>query len=51
MKHANSAMPETHCNGVIGHIAFDARGDMKEGAIALYSDQDRTKSILDVVKM
>jgi len=51
MKNANSAMPATDYHGVIGHIACDARGDMKEGAITLYSDQDRTKSLPDIVKM
>ncbi|WP_407946231.1 branched-chain amino acid ABC transporter substrate-binding protein [Paraburkholderia nemoris] len=58
MKRANStdpakvlaAMPATDHDGVIGHIAFDVRGDMKEGAITLYNYQDRKKSILDVVK-
>jgi branched-chain amino acid transport system substrate-binding protein len=59
MKRANSTdpakvlavMPSTSYDGVIGHIAFDAKGDMKEGAITLYSYRDKKKSILDVVKM
>ncbi|SAL14266.1 extracellular ligand-binding receptor [Caballeronia telluris] len=46
-----AAMPTTNYDGVIGHIAFDPKGDMKEGAITLYTYQDKKKSILDVVKM
>jgi branched-chain amino acid transport system substrate-binding protein len=59
MKRANSieapkvlaAMPSTDYNGVIGHIAFDDKGDLKEGAITLYDFKDGKKSVLDVVKM
>lgn len=58
MKRANAtdaakvlaALPATDYNGVIGHIAFDARGDMKEGAITLYHYKDGKKTLLDVVK-
>jgi branched-chain amino acid transport system substrate-binding protein len=58
MKRANTtdaakvlaAMPMSDYNGVIGHIAFDAHGDMKEGAITLYHYQDRKKTLLDVVR-
>ncbi|MEM5437563.1 branched-chain amino acid ABC transporter substrate-binding protein [Paraburkholderia diazotrophica] len=58
MKRANTtdaakvlnAIPATDYNGVIGHIAFDAHGDMKEGAITLYHYQNRKKTLLDVVK-
>jgi branched-chain amino acid transport system substrate-binding protein len=59
MKRANSieapkvlaAMPSTDYNGLIGHIAFDDKGDLKEGAITLYDFKDGKKTVLDVVKM
>ncbi|MBY4897259.1 branched-chain amino acid ABC transporter substrate-binding protein [Cupriavidus sp. AU9028] len=59
MKRAGSAepaailaeMPKTNYQGVIGTIAFDEKGDMKEGTITLYDYKDKKKSVLDVVKM
>lgn len=59
MKRANSVepakilaeLPKTNYKGVIGNIAFDAKGDMKEGTITLYEYKDNKKSVLDVVKM
>ncbi|NPT60516.1 branched-chain amino acid ABC transporter substrate-binding protein [Paraburkholderia elongata] len=59
MKRANSieapkvlaAMPSTDYNGVIGHIAFDDKGDLKEGAITLFDFKNGKKAVLDVVKM
>lgn len=59
MKRANSSepaailaeMPKTNYQGVIGNIAFDEKGDMKEGTITLYDYKDKKKSVLDVVKM
>ena len=59
MKRANSidpakilaAMPATNYHGVIGNIAFDDKGDLKEGAITLYNYKDKKKTVLDVVKM
>ncbi|MEM5427529.1 branched-chain amino acid ABC transporter substrate-binding protein [Cupriavidus oxalaticus] len=59
MKRANSTepaailaeMPKTNYKGVIGNIAFDDKGDMKEGTITLYEYKDKKKSVLDVVKM
>ena len=59
MKRANSVepaailaeMPKTNYKGVIGNIAFDEKGDMKEGTITLYEYKDKKKSVLDVVKM
>ncbi|GAB3627788.1 branched-chain amino acid ABC transporter substrate-binding protein [Pandoraea terrae] len=59
MKRANStdpakilaAMPATDYKGIIGHIAFDSKGDMKEPVITLYNYKDKKKSVLDVVKM
>ena len=44
-------MPKTNYKGVIGNIAFDEKGDMKEGTITLYEYKDKKKSVLDVVKM
>jgi branched-chain amino acid transport system substrate-binding protein len=59
MKRANStdpakilvAMPDTKMNGLVGNIAFDAKGDMKEGVITLYDFKDKKKTVLDVINM
>lgn len=59
MKRANSTepaailaeMPKTNYKGLIGNIAFDEKGDMKEGTITLYEYKDKKKSVLDIVKM
>ncbi|WP_371816572.1 branched-chain amino acid ABC transporter substrate-binding protein [Polynucleobacter sp. MWH-UH25E] len=59
MKRANStdpakilvAMPDTKMNGLIGNIAFDSKGDMKEGVITLYDFKDKKKTVLDVINM
>ncbi len=59
MKRSNSvdpakilaAMPATNYHGVIGNIAFDDKGDLKEGSITLYNYKDKKKTVLDVVKM
>ncbi len=59
MKRANStdsakiltAMPDTKMNGLVGNIAFDDKGDMKEGVITLYDFKDKKKNVLDVIKM
>lgn len=59
MKRANStapdkilaAMPATDYTGVIGHIAFDSKGDLKEPVITIYDYKDKKKTVLDVVKM
>ena len=59
MKRANStdpakiliAMPNTKMNGLVGNIAFDNKGDMKEGVITLYDFKDKKKTVLDVIKM
>ena len=59
MKRANStdpakilvAMPDTKMNGLVGNIAFDNQGDMKEGVITLYDFKDKKKTVLDVIKM
>jgi branched-chain amino acid transport system substrate-binding protein len=59
MKRANStdpakilaAMPDTKMNGLVGNIAFDDKGDMKEGVITLYDFKDKKKNVLGVIKM
>ncbi|MBU3616085.1 branched-chain amino acid ABC transporter substrate-binding protein [Polynucleobacter sp. JS-Polo-80-F4] len=59
MKRANStdpakilaAMPDTKMQGLIGNIAFDNKGDMKEGVITLYDFKDKKKTVLEVIKM
>ena len=59
MKRANStdpakilvAMPDTKMNGLIGNIAFDSNGDMKEGVITLYDFKEKKKTVLDVINM
>ena len=59
MKRANStdpakillAMPDTKMNGLVGNIAFDNKGDMKEGVITLYDFKDKKKTVLDVINM
>jgi branched-chain amino acid transport system substrate-binding protein len=59
MKRSNStdpakilvAMPDTKMNGLVGNIAFDNKGDMKEGVITLYDFKDKKKTVLDVINM
>ncbi len=59
MKRANSTdpakilavMPDTKMQGLVGNIAFDNKGDMKEGVITLYEYKDKKKNVLDVIKM
>lgn len=59
MKRANStdrtkilaAMPATSYEGVIGRIAFDPRGDLRNAAITIYQFKDRKKTVMDVVRM
>ena len=59
MKRSNStdpakilaAMPDTKMQGLVGNIAFDNKGDMKEGVITLYDFKDKKKNVLDVIKM
>lgn len=46
-----AAMPSTQYDGVIGHIAFDPRGDLKNAAITIYQFKDKKKTVMDVVKM
>ena len=59
MKRANSTdsskillvMPDTKMTGLIGNIAFDNKGDMKESMISLYDFKDKKKTVLEVIKM
>ena len=59
MKRANSTEPakileavaQTNMKGLIGNIAFDAKGDLKEGVITLYEYKNKKKSVLEIVKM
>nr|WP_240764076.1 branched-chain amino acid ABC transporter substrate-binding protein [Paraburkholderia silviterrae] len=59
MKRANStdrakilaAMPATQYEGVIGKIAFDPHGDLKDAAVTIYHFKDRRKDVVDVVRM
>jgi len=59
MKRANSTdpakillvMPDTKMNGLVGNIAFDSKGDMKEGVITLYDFKDKKKTVLDVINV
>ena len=44
-------MPTTNYAGLIGNIAFDTKGDMKEGVITIYDFKGGKKSVLDVMKM
>jgi branched-chain amino acid transport system substrate-binding protein len=46
-----SAMPMTHYEGVIGPIAFDEHGDLKDAAITIYTFKDKKKTVMDIVKM
>jgi branched-chain amino acid transport system substrate-binding protein len=59
MKRANSTdptkilavMPSTDYKGVIGETSFNAQGDIKHGAISVYSYRSGKKSLLDVIRM
>lgn len=59
MKRANStdpakvvaAMPSADYKGVIGETSFTAQGDLRHGAISVFSYKDGKKILLDVVQM
>jgi branched-chain amino acid transport system substrate-binding protein len=59
MKRANStdpakilaAMPATSYDGVIGHIAFDSKGDLKHGTISIFSYKEGKKTLVDEVQL
>jgi branched-chain amino acid transport system substrate-binding protein len=46
-----AAIPSTQYDGVIGHIAFDPHGDLKNAAITIYQFKDKKKTVMDVIKM
>lgn len=46
-----AAMPSTRYDGVIGRIAFDPHGDLKDAAITIYQFKDKKKTVMDVIKM
>ncbi|WP_246542410.1 branched-chain amino acid ABC transporter substrate-binding protein [Collimonas antrihumi] len=58
MQKANSADPKKylpelakiHYKGVTGTIAFDAKGDIKDGALTLYTYKDGKRTLLAVTK-
>jgi branched-chain amino acid transport system substrate-binding protein len=58
MKKANSAepakylpfLPKTSYNGVTGHIAFDDKGDIKDGTLTLYTYKGGKRELLTVTK-
>lgn len=59
MKRANStdpakvlaAMPATDYRGVIGETSFTPQGDLKHGAISVFTYKSGKKALLDIVKM
>ena len=44
-------MPQTQMKGLIGNIAFDDKGDLKESVITLYDYKDKKKSVLEIIKI
>ncbi|BCG04189.1 branched chain amino acid ABC transporter substrate-binding protein (plasmid) [Paraburkholderia sp. PGU19] len=59
MRRANStdpakilaSMPSTSFNGVIGQIAFDQKGDLKDTGISIYQYKNGKKNLLEVMKL
>lgn len=59
MKRANSVetikilgvMPQTNFEGLIGNIAFEDNGDLRDGIITIYDYKDKKKSVLEVITM
>jgi branched-chain amino acid transport system substrate-binding protein len=59
MKRANSAetakilavMPQTNFEGLIGNIAFEDNGDLRDGIITIYDYKDKKRSVLEIIKM
>lgn len=59
MKRANSVetakilavMPQTNFEGLIGNIAFENNGDLKDGIITIYDYKDKKRSVLEIIKM
>lgn len=48
---ARIAMPSTDYQGVIGETSFNAQGDLKHGAISVFSYGGGRKALRDVVRM
>lgn len=46
-----AAMPSTDFHGVIGETSFTPQGDIKHGAISVFSYKDGKKILLDVVRL
>jgi len=46
-----AAMPCPDYDRVTGSIAFDDKGDLKEGAITLYDFKDSEAAVLEAVEM
>jgi len=46
-----AAMPMTDYDGIIGHIAFDDKGDLKNAAVTIYEFPGKVKTVKDVIKM
>jgi len=59
MKRANSVeptkilavIPQTNFEGLIGNIAFEDNGDLRDGIITIYDYQNKKKSVLEIIKM
>ncbi len=58
MKKANSGDPakylpflaKTNYKGITGQIAFDAKGDIKDGTLTLYTYKGGKRSLMTVTK-
>ncbi|HEY3536837.1 MAG TPA: branched-chain amino acid ABC transporter substrate-binding protein [Trinickia sp.] len=46
-----AAMPATDFHGVIGETSFTSQGDVKHGAISIFSYRGEKKILLDIVRM
>jgi len=59
MKRANSVettkilavMPQTNFEGLIGNIAFEDNGDLRDGIITIFDYKDKKRSVLEIIKM
>ncbi len=46
-----AAMPATDYRGVIGETSFTPQGDLKHGAISVFTYKGGRKALLDIVRM
>ncbi|CAD9224048.1 hypothetical protein BCEN4_370169 [Burkholderia cenocepacia] len=46
-----AAMPATVYRGAIGETRFTPRGDLKHGAISVFTCKSGRKALLDIVRM